>query len=109
MLLNAAFWLAYAILVAFGWAGSYLAASAMKWVESSSPWAAPRPWRAAWYFLRRRSRPGYYFAGVLLAVIAVLSITDEFGLPDLISLLLSLVPLGLLLKDRKWYLQAGKE
>jgi len=43
--------------------------------------------------------------GVLLAVIAVLSITDEFGLPDMISLLLSLVPLGLLLKDRAWYLQ----
>jgi hypothetical protein len=38
-------------------------------------------------------------------MIAVLSITDEFGLLDLFCLLISLVPLGLMLKDRAWYLQ----
>jgi len=41
----------------------------------------------------------------MLTIIAVLSITDEFGWLDLFSLLISLIPLGLLLKDRDWYLK----
>lgn len=56
------------------------------------------------HFLNRRNRLAYYASLVFLAVIAVLSITDEFGWLDLVSLLISLVPLGLLVKDRRWYL-----
>ena len=56
--------------------------------------------------MRRRSRLAFNAAAALLALIAVLSITDQFGLADLVSLLLSLVPLVLLLKDRTWYLHA---
>jgi hypothetical protein len=39
-------------------------------------------------------------------MIAALSITDEFDLLDLFCLLISLVPLGLMLKDPAWYLQS---
>jgi hypothetical protein len=56
--------------------------------------------------LSRRSRPAFFFAISLLAIIVVLSITDQVGLVDLVALAVSAVPLGLLLKDRAWYLRS---
>jgi len=41
----------------------------------------------------------------LLALIAVFILLDEFGPADLLVLLLTLAPLGLLLATRRWYLQ----
>lgn len=45
---------------------------------------------------------------VIYAVIAVLSITDQVGLPDLLTLVLSLAALVLVVKDRAWYLQENR-
>lgn len=53
--------------------------------------------------LRRRSRLAYLLALGILILIAVLSITDQMGLLDWLSLALSAVPALLLIKDRRWY------
>jgi len=42
------------------------------------------------------------------AFIAILSVTDEVGLADLVVLLLTLAPIVLLLKDRRWFLSQSK-
>jgi len=55
--------------------------------------------------LRRRHRAAYFACTSLLGIITVLSITDQVGLPDLISFAISLAALVLMLKDRAWYLQ----
>jgi hypothetical protein len=55
--------------------------------------------------LRRRSRLAFYGALAVLAAIAVLSITDQVGLLDLVSLSISVIPLVLLVRDRRWYLR----
>ena len=55
--------------------------------------------------LKRHNRLAFFTTLVMLVIIAVLSITDEFGWPDLFSLLITLVPLVLMIKDRSWYLQ----
>lgn len=55
--------------------------------------------------LKRRNRWGFYAGVGMLTLIALLSITDEFGVLDFFSLLMSLVPLGLMLKERGWYLK----
>jgi len=55
--------------------------------------------------LSRRNRFAFYLAVILLAIIAVLSITDQIGILDLVSLAVSVIPLVLLLKDRGWYLR----
>jgi hypothetical protein len=39
----------------------------------------------------------------LLAVMILASFLDEFGLADLLFVLVTLLPLALLLKDRVWY------
>ena len=107
ILLNAAFWLVYAAWTAFGSVGSFSGASVGKWIMVALALCASAALAGMVTFLRRQNPMAFYAAAALLGLIAVLSITDEFGLPDLVSLLLSLVPLGLLLKDRAWYLHAG--
>jgi hypothetical protein len=51
--------------------------------------------------LRERNALPYHFALLLPGFVAFLSILDDFGLPDLVSL----VTFGLLIKERAWYLQ----
>jgi hypothetical protein len=55
-------------------------------------------------FLRRRNPFAYAITMGFLTVIAFLTITDEFGWADLGVLLITLIPLILLIKDRSWYL-----
>jgi len=58
------------------------------------------------YLLRRR-RPLAYF--VMLGILAAASLAvflDDVGLVDLVFLGITLIPLGLLLRDRAWYTSA---
>ncbi len=57
--------------------------------------------------LGRRQRRFFYFAIAVLAVNIVLTVTDQFGLLDLITLILDLFLFGLLLATRKAYLAPG--
>jgi hypothetical protein len=98
IILNAAFWLVFAFIVALGAIPSITTDSVVKWVGVSGFLTG------IVIFLRRRNRLAFYAGVAILIAIAVLSITDEFGLPDLFTLLISLVALGLMLKDRAWYL-----
>jgi len=51
-----------------------------------------------------RRRPFYYFGAVVLVVNIVLTVTDEFGLFDFITLVIDLMLLGLLIVTRSHYL-----
>jgi hypothetical protein len=53
----------------------------------------------------KRNKIFYYFAIVLLAINIVLTVTDEFGLFDLITLIIDLVLLGLLIATGRKYLE----
>jgi hypothetical protein len=55
--------------------------------------------------LKRRSRFGYLLTVALLAVMILASLFDDFGLADLLFVLVTLLPLALLLKDRAWYVR----
>jgi predicted membrane channel-forming protein YqfA (hemolysin III family) len=56
-------------------------------------------------FIFRQSRIAIYLAIGLLSITALLSIFDDFGLADLAFLIINLIPLVLLIKDRGWYLK----
>ena len=84
------------------------AASAMRWVMVILALASSMALAGIAVLLRRRSRFAFYFGLALLALISVLSITDQVGLLDLLTLLLNLVAFGLMIKDRAWYLQRDK-
>lgn len=108
IMINAAFWFIYALIMAFGGISSFSDAGIARWVMAILALASSVALAGIAYFLARRNRLAFFFGVVFLALLAILSITDEFGLLDLLSLLISLVPLGLMLKDRAWYLQSGK-
>jgi lysylphosphatidylglycerol synthetase-like protein (DUF2156 family) len=57
-------------------------------------------------FLLRGSRIAYYLILALLIFTALLAIFDEVGLSDLVVLIINIIPVVLLIKDRPWYLQA---
>ena len=58
--------------------------------------------------LIKHHRSGYFLTLAFFVLFSALTILDEFGLPDLIFLLLCLIPILLLIKDRAWYLQTSK-
>lgn len=103
--LNSVFWLAYAIIIAFGSAALTTVPAIMKWGFIVLALGCSLLLAGVALFLVRRNRLAFYFGLLMLTLVAVLSITDQFGWLDLFSLLISLIPLVLLLKDRDWYLQ----
>ena len=105
--LNASFWLVFALIAALGLIPSFRAANAARWIMAILALGASACLADLAIFLRRRSRIAFYAGGLILAAIAVLSITDQVGLLDLLTLVISLVALGLMLKDRGWYLQGS--
>ena len=106
MALTAAFWFGFAVLTACGVIRS-IPAGWVRWIMAALALGTSAVLAGLAVLLRRRYRPAYYAAALLLAIIAVLSITDDFGLWDLFSLLICLAALALLLKDRAWYLGPG--
>jgi hypothetical protein len=59
-----------------------------------------------WIFLNRGSRIAFYLTIAFFLLTAALTILDDVGLADLVVLILNLVPVVLLILDRKWYLRS---
>jgi LPXTG-motif cell wall-anchored protein len=105
--LNAAFWLIYAIIVALGAHPALPSTGIIKWVLFILALGTSVVLAVIVFFLRKHNRFAFYIGVALLAIIAVLILLDEIGAPDIAILLVNLVTLGLLLKDRAWYIQKG--
>lgn len=82
---------------------------AVRWAMAISAFGCAAALVALAVLLRRRNRITYYLVVALLAAIAVVTVLDQFGLPDLAVLIIALLSLALLLKDRAWYLQVGRD
>ena len=102
--LDAMLWFAFGVVVACGAIASINHPPVLRWVMAGLAWGGAAGLAGIALLLSRRSRPAFFVAIFLLTIIAVLSITDQVGLVDLVALAVSAVPLGLLLKDRAWYL-----
>lgn len=61
------------------------------------------------FLVARRNRYGYYFALAVLIVNILLTFTDEFGIFDLVTLLIDLVLLVLLVAGRRVMRQSSGE
>ncbi len=107
LLLDALLWLGFGIIVGAGAHPAIPDAAIVRWTMAVLAFLAAASLLALFFLLRRRSRPAFWLVLGLLAVISVLTVTDEFGAADLIVLLLHVAPLALLLWRRGWYLQPG--
>ena len=57
------------------------------------------------YFTYKHSLKAYYLILAYFVFTSILVIFDDIGLSDIIVLIISLIPIILLIKDRAWYLQ----
>ena len=101
--LNAAFWLGYAIITILTNHDAATVSYVARWIFSFLALGTAAVLVVLFILLRKRVRFAYYAALVVLALLAVLSLTDQVGWPDLVSLLLSITPFVLLLKDHLYY------
>jgi lysylphosphatidylglycerol synthetase-like protein (DUF2156 family) len=105
VLLNALIWLLFGVITAAGAHPSFREAGLLRWAMAASAFIAAIILVALAGLLKRRSRFGYILTVVMLAVMILASLFDDFGLADLLFVLVTLLPLASLLKDRAWYLR----
>jgi hypothetical protein len=103
----AAIWLLFGILSLIRMANGVTDQTITMWVVAVLVVANAGAMLVAGLGLRSGHRLSYYFALVLLVANLVLTVTDQFGVFDLITLLIDAALLVLLLVTRKGYLSAG--
>jgi len=103
--LNSLVWLAFGVIIA---ANAHPALPSLPLVRGAMAFLSfgtALIFLGAFIFLMKQIRIAYFIALGLLVVTSLLTIFDQFGLVDLIFLIINVVPVILLIKDRAWYLQ----
>jgi len=103
--LNALLWLAFAILTAAGANPGIPDIPRVRWGLALLAGAGGLALLLLEVLLRRRSRLGYYGTLVMLTVIALSLLADQFGLADLVVLAATAAPMILLIKVRDAFLK----
>ena len=57
------------------------------------------------FLLRSRNKIAFFLTVGFLLFIALLTIMDDLGIIDFVVLLITVLPIVLLIKDRKWFLK----
>lgn len=60
-------------------------------------------------FVKKHSRWAYFLTLAILGTLALLTLTDNFGVSDLVYLVLTVIPLALLVHIRKWYFDPASD
>ena len=102
----AAIWLLFGILSLIRMANGATDQTITMWVVAVLVVANAGAMLVAALGLRNRHRLCYYFALALLVANLVLTVTDQFGIFDLITLLIDTALFALLIGTRKRYLSA---
>ena len=106
ILLIAGFWLVFAMIAALGLLPGLLTTGPGRWVMAGLAIGAALVLGILFFLLRMQKKWAFYASLLVLTVISVLSISDQVGLLDWISLIVSLAAIGMLLISRSWYLGA---
>ena len=108
ILLNALVWLGFTILLAWNLHPALPDSPALRWIMGILAFGCACALIVLAVLLARRIRWVYFPALGLLALLIVLTFTDEVGLADWIYLLLVTTPFILMIKDRSWYLMKNR-
>ncbi len=105
LLLSVFIWIGFSVLVVTGAYKGLPDDPTVRWVMAGLAFGCSCVLLVLTWALAKRIRIAYFLVTASLAVLAVLSITDDIGWADLLYLAIVIVPLVLLIKDRSWYLQ----
>jgi hypothetical protein len=104
--IHAFIWLMLGILIAANYHMSLPDIPAIKAVMAILSFALACMLFGLAFFIQKYNRYAYYLTLLIFSGAALLTIFDDFGIADLVVLILNIIPICLLIKDRKWYLQA---
>ena len=104
VLLNILIWLSLGIIIAFNVHPAVPDQPLLKALMAAGSLVLAAFFSGLFYLLSKQNRYAYFLIVALFITTSLLTIFDDFGWVDLIVLVINLIPLGLLLKDRKWYL-----
>ena len=104
ILLDAALWLAFGLIVAVGLHPALPDNLVYKIVLSLASFGAALVLAGLSVLLTRHNRAGYVLTLAFLGAAALAFFLDDVGWVDLAFLAVTLLPAALLLKDRNWYL-----
>jgi hypothetical protein len=105
MLLLSLLWIAFGLTAGVGAHPSYQDAGVVRWAMTAVGIVTAGILAILASQLRRRNRLSYWLSVAVLAALTLVGLLDQLGLADLIFLLITVLPLALLIKDRTWYLK----
>jgi len=105
ILLNAIVWLGFTILLAWNLHPALPDSPVIRWIMGILAFGCACTLIVLAVLLARRIRLAYFPTLGLLALLILLTFTDEVGWVDLAYLVLATTPFILLIKDRSWYLK----
>jgi len=106
ILLNIIIWLALGIIIAVDAHPAIPDVPIMKGILAALSLVIACVLIVLFIFIYRRNRTAFYLTLAFFAVTSALTIIDEVGLSDIVVLVINIIPIVLLIKDRNWYLQA---
>jgi len=104
ILLNALVWLTFGIIIAADAHPALPDAPLIKWTMAFLALAIAGILLGLFILLGKCSRIAYFLASGLLFATSLVAVLDDVGLADLVFLVINIVPIILLIKDRAWYL-----
>ena len=104
LLLNALIWLSFGAIVAADLHPALPDLPQINLIMASLAFMAGFFLLGMMILLGKRNRWAYFLSLAALLFIMLLTINDDFGLVDLVVLILEIIPFVLLIKDGKWYL-----
>jgi uncharacterized membrane protein len=104
LVVDALLWLAFAGLTAAGAHPSYGGMSIYRWPVTFLALVIAALLGGLSAYLGKPSPTGYWLTIGFLAAMIVASLFDQFGLADLVFVVLTALPLVLLVMSRAWYL-----
>jgi hypothetical protein len=105
LLLGAVIWMAFGIITAAGAHPAIPEVGTIRWAMAIMAVLTSVCMLAFSYLLPKRNSFAYWLTLGLLFTIVIITITDEFGLADLIVLIIHVVPLAILIRERQWFRQ----
>ena len=106
ILLIASFWLGFAVIVATGLHPALPDSQLYQWTMAGLSFLTAAFLFFQYFLLRAKNKVAYYLTITFLTFLAILTILDDVGVIDLLVILVTILPVVILLKDRKWYFQS---
>lgn len=104
ILANALIWLAFAIIVGTNLHPAMPAEPLVRWGMAGASLVAGLVLGLLAFSLSKRMKFAWYLALIGFSGLVVLTIADDVGWVDILYIVIALIPLILLIRDRKWYL-----